>query len=98
MRHSLNWTDKQLLNSAISMLATESEYGAKRSRCWDEKDGDTANVAQKCHCSLRKGCRKSCLQCCTQHNLSMGQKKCSKHGDTFPRLIENKNINTNRQQ
>lgn len=78
------------------MLATGSENGVNRSSLWDEKDGSIANMAQKCHLQLffGKGIQRELF---TALNLSMGQ-NCSKHGDTFPRLSESKNINTNRQQ
>lgn len=33
MQHSLNWTDEQSLNRAVSVLATESENDVKRSSC-----------------------------------------------------------------
>lgn len=55
MQYYLNWTDEQLLNSAISVLAKESGNGVKRNSCRDEKYRATVNMAQKCHCTLRKG-------------------------------------------
>lgn len=47
-------------------------------------------MAEKQQLFLRKAYRRSCSELCTQQNLSMGQKKCSKHGDTFPQLSESK--------
>lgn len=47
MLHSLDWTDGQFQNNAVSMLATESENGVNRSGLWDDKDGAIENVAEK---------------------------------------------------